>query len=403
MAGVVIIGGSFGGLTAALELRRLLGRKAGITVVSDTDVFTFMPSLPWIAMGWRKPKDITLDLNRILAGKGIAFLQAAVRMIDTEKQEVDTGASRLHYDYLVIATGAHLDFETIPGLGPEKGFTNSIMTLDHAMETNRAWNRYLEGGGPVVVGATQGVSCFGPAYEFVFGVDHVLRKLGKRKKTPLFFVTSEPFLSHFGLGGVGKARRMMEDEFAEKDIKAFTNATIKEISPGRVSLADGTGLPFALSLFVPPFRGVDAVVASGLGNAKGFIEVDKYFRHCAHPNVYAAGVAVALPPREATPVPTGVPKTAYMTEHMAMLAAFNIAADIRGADKRALPVDELDVTCIADLGDRAVLMVAKPALAPRQRIYLKKSRWALWLKKVFEKYFLLKVKRGLMHLPRILW
>ncbi|MHB1654557.1 MAG: NAD(P)/FAD-dependent oxidoreductase, partial [Desulfitobacteriaceae bacterium] len=129
MEKVIIVGGSFGGLTAAFELRRHLGRRAEITVVAEMDAFAFAPSFPWVALGLRKPKDITVGLDKLLSRKGIKFLQATVLKIDPGKQEVDLGNRSLSYDYLVIATGAHLDFEAIPGLGPEKGYTHSIMTL----------------------------------------------------------------------------------------------------------------------------------------------------------------------------------------------------------------------------------------------------------------------------------
>ena len=399
MKKIVIIGGSFGGLTAAFELRRQLGRRAEITVVSETDVFAFAPSFPWVALGSRRPEDISIGLNRILKRKGISFLHATVQRIDPAKQQLDAGDRLLDYDYLVVATGAHLDFAAIPGLGPEAGYTHSIMTLEHAVETNKAWRQYLEKGGPIVVGSTQGVSCFGPAYEFIFGAEHALWKLGLREKASLTFVTSEPYVSHFGLGGFRQAGRVIEDDFAEKGIKVFTNATVKEVQQDRVILGDGTELPFEFSLFVPPFRGVDAVINSGLGNPKGFVVVDDYYRHKAYPNIYVTGVAVAVAPKEATPVPTGVPKTGYMTEHMSKVVAHNIAAEILGREARALPVGKLDVTCIADLGEKAAFMTAKPALPPREKTYLKKARWAHRLKVVFERYFLFKLKRGMMNLP----
>ena len=399
MKQIVIIGGSFGGLTAAFELRRRLGRRVEITVVTETDYFAYAPSFPWVALGFRKPKDITIGLDKLLTRKGINFLMANVLKIVPEKQEVDVGNKSLPYDYLVIATGAHLDFEAIPGLGPEKGYTHSIMTLEHTVKTNKAWLQYLEKAGPMVVGSTQGVSCFGPAYEFIFGVEHTLWKLGLREKASLTFVTSEPYVSHFGLGGFRQAGRVIEDEFAEKNIKVFTNTGVTEVFPDRVVLGDGTELPFEFSLFVPPFRGVDAVINSGLGNPKGFIVVDDYYRHKSHPNIFVTGVAVAMTPRQTTPIPTGVPKTGYMTEHMSKVVAHNIAADILGRKAHALPVNKLNIICIADLGKKAAFMTAKPALPPREKTYLRKGRWARLVKITFERYFLLKLKRGAMFLP----
>ena len=110
--------------------------------------------------------------------------------------------------------------------------------------------------------------------------------------------------------------------------------------------------------------------------------------------IFCLVLDLAIAPKEATPVPTGIPKTGFMTEHMSKVAARNIAAEILGKELHAFPVSKLDVTCIADLGKNAAFMTAKPALPPRQKTYLKKGRWAHLLKVVFERYFLFKLKRG---------
>ncbi|GAB6179648.1 FAD-dependent oxidoreductase [Desulfotomaculum defluvii] len=399
MSNIVIIGGSFGGITTAMQLKRLLGHNHTITVISDNDNFVFLPSLHWVALGWRSAKDITVDLKKLLPSKKINFMHSPAKFIDTDKQSVITDKGIVPYDYLVIATGPHLDFKAIPGLGPEKGYTESIFTLGHAEKAYLSWQKYLETGGPIVIGATQGVSCFGPAYELILDIDHQLRKLGKRSKTSLSFVTSEPYLSHFGLGGVGKSRRMMEDEFAERDIKVVCNAVIEKFLPGRVKLMDKTELPYNFAMFAPPFRGVDVVVDSALGNPKGWLSVDEYYRHRKYQNIYGVGVALELNPPESTPIPTGVPKTGSMTCAVAKIVAKNIKCDIKGGTKVSLPFNEVGVTCCVDMGNTAALMAAKPALPPRQTIFLKKKFWVRWMKFAFERYFISKTKAGASYLP----
>src|SRR5574337_1315000 len=111
MSKIVVLGGSFGGLTAAFELKRLLGKKADVTVVSDEDRFVFLPSLPWLIMGWRKPENITLNVSEILQPKGISFLNEAAKQVDTDSSKVITsGGKELPYDHLVISTGPYLSF-----------------------------------------------------------------------------------------------------------------------------------------------------------------------------------------------------------------------------------------------------------------------------------------------------
>jgi sulfide:quinone oxidoreductase len=393
MAKIVIIGGSFGGLTSAFELRRLLGSKAEITLLCDTDKFVFVPSLPWVSMGWRRPDDITLSLDSILKPKKINFIHEAAVGVDADSSKVITETQEIPYDYLVIASGPELVFSAVPGLGPEGGHTECIFTLEQAMRTKKAWDSFFENPGPIVLGSVQGVSCFGPVYEYAFEVDTELRKRKMRHKVPITFVTSEPYTGHMGIGGLKYSRRMMEDEFASRDIKVIANQAVEEFTPDEVRLKDETKLPYKLAMFAPPMAGIKAVFH--LGNPKGFIPVDSNYRHKDYKNIFSVGVAMAIAPPEQTPVPTGVPKTGYMTEEMAKYAAMSIAEEIEG--KPLSEHEPVGATCIMDMGDTAVL--TRPVLPPRQVAVMKKGITYQWMKKGFEKYYLWKIKRGLTQLP----
>lgn len=395
MANIVIIGGSFGGLTTAFELKRLLREKAEITLLCEEEQFTFLPSLPWVAMGWRRAEDITFPVKAVTEKKGIAFLHESAKGVDADASKVLTATKEIPYDYLVIATGPHLAFEEIPGFGPERGYTESIFTLNQAERANKAWNRFLEDPGPIVTGSVQGVSCFGPAYEYAFEIDAELRRRRIRHKVPLFFITSEPYAGHFGIGGLWNSKRMMEDEFAKRDIKIIANATTEEISPGEVRLKDGTKISSRLSMLAPAMKGVPAV--AHLGNQRGFLPVDGRYRHPQYRNIFAAGVAVAIAPPEQTPVPTGATKTGYMTVKMAKTAALTIASDITGS----APPEEtpLDVLCLLDMGTTGVYMKASPLLPPRQESVFQEGRRFKWGKVAFERYFLWKMKYGWSNLP----
>jgi len=396
MSRIVVLGGSFGGLTAAFELKRLLGRRVDVTVVSDDDRFVFLPSLPWLIMGWRKPADITLKVNEILKPKGIAFVHEAAKLVDADSSKVITArGTELAYDFLVISTGPHLSFDEIPGLGPDKGHTSCTFTLDHAMKTSEAWKKVLEDPGPIVLGSAQMVSCFGPSYELAFEMDAELRRRKMRHKVPIVYLTSEPYLGHMGVGGLGASKIFLEYEFAERDIKPLVSQAIQEVVPGEIRLKDGNKLPFKLAMIAPPFKGVPAVTP--LGNPRGFIPVDKSYRHAKYKNIFAIGVAMAIAPPESTPVPTGVPKTGFMTIKMAKTAAATIVSDIAGSVAKL--ADELGLVCLMDMGKTAALMKAYPVLPPRQSSYMKKAIWAKWMKVQFEKYFLWKMKRGLSNLP----
>jgi sulfide:quinone oxidoreductase len=395
MARIIVLGGSFGGLTAAFELRRHLGKKADVTVVSEDDKFVFIPSLPWVSMGWRKAIDITLPLKPILERKGITFVHDRAKGVDADASKVIMETREMPYDYLVISTGPYLAYEEVPGLGPDNGHTESIFTLGQAERTYRAWTRFLENPGIVVTGSVQGVSCFGPPYEYAFEIDSELRRRKMRHKVPIVFVTSEPYVGHFGIGGLRNSRRMMEDEFAKRDIKVVANSAVGEIAPGEVTLKDGTKISFKLSMFAPAMKGVAAV--AHLGNPRGFIPVDGRYRHTKYKNIFAVGVAVAIAPPEPTPVPTGVPKTGFMTVKMAKTAALAIVSDITGG---AAPAETpIDVLCLMDMGNTAALMKAAPVLPPRQESVFREGRWFKWGKVLFERYFLYKMKNGLSNWP----
>jgi sulfide:quinone oxidoreductase len=308
----------------------------------------------------------------------------------------------LDYDYLVIATGPKLAFDEVEGLGP-KGHTVSVCTVDHAEEAYNQWQEFAKEPGPIVVGAVQGASCFGPAYEFAMIMDTDLRKRKIRDKTPMTFVTSEPYIGHLGLGGVGDSQGMLESEMRQRHIKWICNAKVTKIEAGKMYVAqhDDKGqvakeheLPFKYSMLLPAFKGVDAVAAVGedLVNPRGFVKVDQYQRNPKWKNIYSLGVCIAIPPVEVTPVPTGTPKTGYMIESMVTATAHNILHDLKGEEPES--VATWNAFCLADMGDTGAAFVALPQIPPRNVTWAKKGKWAHWAKVAFEKYFIWNMKRG---------
>jgi sulfide:quinone oxidoreductase len=400
---IVVIGSSFAGMTAALELRKLLGHRHEIVVLDPRPDFTFIPSLIWLPFGLRDAEDVTFPLAPIYQKKGIRFINDAATKIDPAEHTVTTSSGEeMSYDRLFIGTGPRLAFEKVPGLGPEGGYTQSVCNLDHALVARDAWQRFLQNPGPVVVGTAQGGSCFGASYEFLFNIKHQLKKAGLEGVAPVTFITAEPFLGHFGLGGVGASQKMVEKFLDRHAIEGLPNSAIKEVRDGEIELEGGRMLPFAYSMIVPPFTGVDAVrAADGLGNPMGFIPVDERYRHIEYVDVYAAGVAIAIAPPEPTPVPAGVPKTGQMTETMAKVAARNIAADIESASPTSLPLEDLGAICILDAGNSGVIFKAEHMLARNGRAngkfptaHLMAGPQAHWAKLAFERIFLTTRKRG---------
>jgi len=403
MAHVVIIGASTGGLPAAYDIRSVLGRQHQITVISNSENFTFVPSNPWVAVGWRKRSDISFPLARYLNKKRINFIaQAATEINPDENVVVCADGKRVEYDYLVIATGPKLAFDEVEGLGPQ-GHTVSVCTTDHAEHAYEKWQEFVEEPGPLVVGAVQMASCFGPAYETAFIMDTDLRKRKIRDQVPITFVTSEPYIGHLGLGGVGDSRGMLESEMRNAHMNWICNAKVTKVEAGKMFVDEHNSegevikqheLPFKMSMMLPAFKGVDAVNAVGddLVNPRGFVKVNEFQQNPKWNNVYSVGVGIAIPPVEPTPVPTGCPKTGYMIESMVLATAHNIKNDIEGqpADQKAT----WNAICLADLGDTGVAFVAMPQIPPRNVSWMKKGKWVHMAKMAFEKYFINKMKKG---------
>lgn len=397
---IVILGGSFAGLTAALELKRLLKNKADVTVISRSEKFVYIPSLIWVVPGWRKPEQITFNLEPTLKRRKIDFIHAKADKIEPEKNLIITDTGNFQYDYLVIGTGPHFDWDEVSGMGPDKGHTQSVCSLPHAIEAGKSWKEFLKNAGPVVLGAAQYASCFGAEYEMVFNIDRALREAGIRDKAPVTFLTSEPFLGHFGIGGMGKGQQMVEWFFKKLGIKWITNAWIDKVTENEVHLSDGQKIPFKYGIIIPPFKGVKAVRDSpGLGDDRGFIPVNTRYQHTKFKNIYSAGVAIAVKPPEKTPIPCGVPKTGYMSEVMAKVAAYNIYAEITGKPPKELPFPEIHGMCIMDAGKQGVFMISDRILKPRKFELLIPGPWSHWAKILLEKFYIWKMKTGRAYLP----
>ncbi len=403
MATIVVLGAGLGGMSAAYELREQLGPAHAITVLGLGERFSFTPSNPWVAVGWRSPSDVQLEAAEYLAKHDIRFVpQPAERILADDNAVLCADGQRFDYDYLLVCTGPQLAFDEVPGLGPESGFTQSVCTTPHAASAWAAYQRFLDDPGPVVVGAVQGASCFGPAYEFAMILDADLRKRKLRDRVPMTFVTSEPYIGHMGLGGVGDSKGLMESEMRQRHIQWIANAKVAEVRETEMTVVehDEAGqpkkthaLPFRYSMLLPAFRGVPAVAGvEGLCNPRGFVLADRHQRSPKYPKIFSAGVCVAIPPVETTPVPTGAPKTGFMIESMVTTIVQNIKAELEGSPATAQGT--WNAVCLADFGDTGAAFVALPQFPPRNVTWTRMGKWVHLAKIAFEKYFLYKMRHG---------
>ncbi|MBS1152203.1 MAG: sqr [Myxococcaceae bacterium] len=299
---IVIIGSNFAGFTAAVALKGLLRSAHDVTVISRFDQFVFHPSLIRLPFGARTAQQAAFPVRPTFAEQGIAFRDEGALKLDLAGHKVITPTTEERYDFLVIATGAKPNYGAVPGLGP-RGYTQSIMTLAEAEQARGAFETFLKAPGPVVIGDVQDSSCRQPAYEFLLNMERVLDQRGLSSQVPLTHLTSGPKLAAEGLN-------------------VIANAAVAEISPRQIRLADGRTLPFAYSMLLPSFLGVDVVRAcEKITDAAGFVRVNAFNQTDAHPEVFAAGAAVAAGPPE---------KSGWLAEKMGLRVAKNIAACISG-------------------------------------------------------------------------
>jgi sulfide:quinone oxidoreductase len=396
---VLVLGGNFGGLTAAITLKKALHGDVDVTVMSDRDYFLYNPSLIWLPFGLRTRDDITFKVGPTFEAAGVEFVQKAAAKIEPElNRVVDVDGVNHQYDYLVIATGTVNDWDRVPGVKENAG---TIVTLADAEDSGRRWREFLNDPGDIVIGATQGASCFGAAYEYLFNVSYQLRKAGIKKQVKLTYVTAEPYLGHFGIDGMPTGEFMVDMFMKKESITGITNMAMEYVSKDAVKLADGRELPFKYAMVVPPFLGVDAVRSCDtISNAAGFVPVRDTYQTKMYDNVYAVGLAAAVQVPWTTPVAVGVPKTGFPTEIQAHVAAANIASQIAGlVPTREKPFAEIPALCVMDAGNNGIMLLGDHMLKPRRAAMLIPGPQNHAIKVGLEKYFLWKSRTGRVNLP----
>lgn len=332
---VLILGGGVGGtLVANLLARKLRDGEAEITLLDETGQHVYQPGFLYMAFGEKGPEEIQRP-ERALLSKQVALIRDRAVQIRTRERSVETAAGRaLPYDYLVLATGSHLDLDGVPGL---RAATRHFYTLDGAQALHRALEAFT--GGRVVVGVG-GVpyKCPPAPLEFAFLLDSSLRKRGLRDRTEIHYVS--PLPRSFPIESVD---RFVTPIMEERGFRIHTFFNLESVDPEKRVLTslEGESLSYDLLVLIPPHRGAEVIIRSGLAEgAGGWIPTDRYTMQVAgQEGVYAIGDATNLP----------VSKSGSAAHYQGDVVASNLVAELRGEK----PGHRYDgrVACFLEVGD----------------------------------------------------
>ena len=294
-----------------------------------------------------------------------------------------------------------MDFNVVENLDPALGMIENIVIPKYGERAFKRFKDLVNDPGPVVVGATQNASCMGAAYEYLFNMDKELRRYNVRDKVDLVWFTPEPYLGHFGIGGIMGGQTMLEAFMKLYNIKWYTNASIDKIEKDKILLKDGTVLPYKMAMIMPPFIGTEVMKHSAqLVDEKGFVVCNEGYQHLKYKNVYGVGLAVEVNAPFKCVVPFGVPKTGFPTEVSAKIAVENIVNEIKGkASFKKRDWGKIPAVCVMDAGHKEVIILGDHLFKPRKFAVMIPNIFNDWTKLLIEKYFLFKFKHGLAMLP----
>lgn len=370
---IVVVGGGSGGTIAANQLARQLRQEARagqvkIYLISSSRVHLFQPGYLHVAFKNQNTKDIVRNEETLLREEVHCVFQEAEKL-DLAKQEVTLkSGERITFQYLVIATGSVPDPETIPGLKEA-----SLNFHTSPEESKKIWDTIQQfDGGHVIIGIA-GVphKCPPSPNEAAFLLDDYFRSHGVRDKVKITFVT--PYPRPYPAEPMS---RVVEPRFQKRGIEIVTFFNVESVDPAKREIysLEGESLSYDLLIMVPPHRGADVIIRSGIGDSDGWIPTDKNtMRVQGYDNVYAIGDATNIP----------VSKTGVTAHLEAMVAADNIVSSVRA--KRQLYKYNGRINCPFEMGSGKASFVVGSYDMPVKEIQPSRIRYAM--KKVFARFY----------------
>ncbi len=318
---IVVLGGGVGGVVAANELHGRLKDKARIVLVERNPLRSLPLSYLWVMTDERRPDAITRDISRI-ERKGVEFVTGEVTRIDLAKRSVTAGKREISYDYLIVALGAEMAPDGVPGLAD----AHTYYDLAGAARLRDAVVAF-EGGRIDLVIAGLPSKCPTAPYEGAMLLEGFFHSRHVRHRVELALYTPEPAPMPIAGPTTGEAVREL---LAHKGVAFHPNKQLVEVKGQEIHFEDGETVSSDLLVTIPPHRAPQVVRDSGLTDDSGWIPVDRRTLETKHEGVYAIGDVTRIALHDGMPLP----KAGVFAQAEAEVVARNIAARVLGQAKR---------------------------------------------------------------------
>lgn len=371
MQRVTIVGSGFAALTAVQALKEA-AVATQITVVSPRPEFIYYPGLIWIPSGLRKAEDLRIPLKGFFRRMGVTHVAAEATGLREGGRLLATSDSEIPNDGLVIGSGGRF-LKKLPGIEhaitPCEGIASAERIRDRLREMDGGTIALGFAGNPKEPQAMRG----GPIFEFLFGIDQMLRKEKRRERFRLvFFTPAEKPGNRLG----PKAVDSLLGEMRRHDIDTHLGHKLKGFSEGQV-MTEGGDFAADLIIFMPGMTGNAWFDHTDLPRSEGgLIKADAHCRVPGFERVYVAGDSGSFPG------PEWMPKQAHMADLQAKAAAENLATELKGGTPTR--TFKVELVCIVDANDRGMLV----ARTEKRNLVLPASPVFHWMKRGFEWWYL---------------
>jgi len=348
MSRVLVMGGGFAGVEAAIYLRK---QEIEVTLVSDRDYFYIYPTSIWIPTGEVTREDVSVPLDKLAMKHGFQLIVDPVSQFDAKTKKVTLASGRVleNFDYIVAALGQdklqHKGIEhTLSICGKPEEATMLYEKLDALIMKDKGKIAMGFGGNPKDTSAVRG----GPAFEVLFNVHNYLKKKGVRDNFELTFFAPMP---KPGQKMGEKALVMMDSMFVKLNIHKKVGSKIVTFTEDSIEFEDGSSIESDLTMFISAGTGHGILRESGLPlSDAGFVVTNAYNEIEGFEGIYAIGDSASLMG------PEWRAKQGHVAEVMAKNVAYNIAMKIQNIDSKRSYMEHLNILCVMDTGNGAAFV-----------------------------------------------